>query len=891
MIPPSMRGIILAGGFGTRLRPLTINLPKPMAPVANQPMMEHVVRLCEQHGFKELLAMLHYSPEVIKQHFESGKNWDVQMSYLRPEVDLGTAGCIRFAAETAEHAGLNHEPFIIISGDVLTDIDLTRAWEFHKKTKAAATIVLTRTVKPLAYGVVITDAEGRIVRFLEKPTWGEVFSDTINTGIYILSPEVIKLIPEGQAFDFSKNLFPKIMEQGLPLFGYVAKGYWKDVGDLTEYRLAHIDILEGRVQVKIPGQPHPDFPNVILGENCEIAPGVRFEGKVVIGKNCFIDRDAEVTQSVIGSNVRISSGASIRKSVVWERSIIGAETDLREAVVAKGVRIGQRARIEVGAVVASRCEVGSDAVIKPSVKMWPEKTLEDGAVLSTSLVWGEKWTKQLFGNAGITGLGNIEVTPEFAAKLGAAYGAMLGQGAYVITSRDAHKTSRLIKRAMISGLLSSGVRVGDLRMVPVPVVRYEMGKEGESGGVHVRLSPFDPRQIDIRIFDRDGNDIPVGKEKAIEQLFMREDFKRASVQETGELTVPPRIQEYYRTGFLKYINASVLRHRKFKVVIDHAHSAASQILPDLLGELGIESVAINAHTSSTRVTRSESEFQRALNELSTIVTTLRVDAGFLMDNGAEKLFIVDEKGRIISSEEAMVLVGLLVLQSDNEDLIAYPIHGTSLLEQMATMRGATVMRTPINPRHILDFARRPNMSFVGDADGGFIFPKFQPAFDAMYAVAHILEMLAANNTALGTFLGPNPPAIHVLHRRVPCAWGKKGQVMRLAQTVEEGQRVELVDGVKIHLADGWVLVLPDAAEAYCHLWVEAKTDRVARQYAEECLRKVQDWQKQTWDHDLEPEKRPQTEGKPKDVIPAKTADGGRESATADPSSGGPGSRV
>jgi mannose-1-phosphate guanylyltransferase/phosphomannomutase len=838
-----VRGIILAGGFGTRLRPLTINLPKPMAPVVNMPMMEHVVRLCEKYEFRDLLCMLHYSPDVIKRHFESGKNWDVRMSYLRPEVDLGTAGCLRFAADTPEHKILNHEPFIVMSGDVLTDIDLSKAWKFHMEKEAAATVVLTRTVKPLQYGVVITNQDGKISRFLEKPTWGEVFSDTINTGIYILNPEVLKLIPEGEAYDFSKNLFPKLMDMGLPLYGYVATGYWKDVGDLTEYRMAHIDILENKAAVKILGEPLAGFPNVRVGENCEIEPGVRFEGNVIIGKNCHIARDAEITQSVIGNFVRIGSGASIRRSVVWDRSFIGPETDLREAIIARGVRIGQRARIEIGAVVANRCEIGPDAVLKPSVKMWPEKTLEEGAVLSSSLVWGERWTKQLFGNAGITGLANIEVTPEFAAKLGAAYGAMLGAGAYVITSRDAHKSSRLLKRALISGLLSSGVRVGDLRMVPVPIVRYEMGKEGESGGVHVRLSPFDARQVDIRFFDRDGNDIPVTKEKAIEQLFMREDFKRLSVQDVGELTVPPRVQEYYRTGFLKNINSTTLKHRKFKVVIDYSHSAASMILPDLLGELGVDSVAINAHTSTTHVTRSEAEFQRSLHELSNIVTTLKADAGFLLDNGAEKLFLINEKGRILSSEESLVLVGMLVLQGSKQDVIAYPVRGTSQLEQLATTKGATVLRTPINPRHILDYARRPNVSFVGDAEGGFIFPKFQPAFDAMYAVAHILELLAENNTSLGEFWGQNQHPIHLLHRRVPCPWGKKGQVMRLAQMIEEGQRIELLDGVKIHLQDGWVLVLPDGSEAYCHLWAEAKSEKAARDLLDFYTTKVQEWQK------------------------------------------------
>lgn len=838
-----MKAVILAGGFGTRLRPLTINFPKPMIPVANLPMMEHGIRLCEKHGFRDLLAMLHYSPEVIKRHFESGQNWDVKISYLKPEADFGTAGCIRFASQGEQHHWLKDEPFLVISGDVLTDIDLKKAWNFHKEKNAAATLVLSRSTNPLSYGVVIVDDNGRVIRFLEKPTWGEVFSDTINTGIYILSPDVVGQIPEGQEFDFSKNLFPKMMQLGMPIYGYVANGYWKDVGDLTEYRTAHIDILEGVINVAQPGQPLKDNPDVIVGDNCQIEPGVKFEGRSIIGKNCHIASGAIITQSVIGPNTNIGSGASIRKSVIWERTTIGPEVQLREAIVGRSVKIGARARIEVGGVVGNRCDIGADALLRPSVKMWPEKTLETGAVLATSLVWGERWNRGLFGAVGITGLTNIEITPEFAAKLGAAYGAYLGQGSYVITSRDANKASRLIKRAIISGLLSSGVRVGDLRMLPVPVVRYEMGKEGEMGGVHVRVSPFNPRQLDIRIFDRDGNDLSVRKEKAVEQLFIREDFKRAEAQDVGDLSVPPRAQEYYRTGFIKNINVDLLRNRKFKIVVDYSHSPASLIFPELLGEMGIESVAINAHTSSSQTTRTPNEFQNSLNELAHIVKTLKADGGFLMDNGAEKLFMVDGNGNIFSSEEALVLVGLLCLKGDGRDVIAYPVRGSSLLERLATLKGATVLRTSMDHRLLLESARRSNVGFVGESEGGFIFPGFQPAFDGMYAAVKILEMLAERKTTLAQFWAGIEERPGVIHRSVPCGWAQKGQVMRLAQKVQGDVKIELIDGVKIHFMNGWVLILPDANLAYCHVWAEAKTPEETKKILDEYCKKVLEWQK------------------------------------------------
>ena len=243
-----MKAVIMAGGFGTRLRPLTCNLPKPMVPMANRPMMEHIVDLLRKHNFTEALTMLYFSPEDIRGYFKDGSKFGIEMSYLAPSGDLGTAGCVKFAEKQLD------DTFIVLSADVLTDFDLSAAIQFHKDKKALATMVLTRVPNPLQYGVVIIDDENRITRFLEKPSWGEVFSDTINTGIYILEPEVLKEMEADQTTDFSKDLFPKLQAKGAALYGYVASGYWKDVGDLREYRLAHRDVLDGKVVVRTLGK-------------------------------------------------------------------------------------------------------------------------------------------------------------------------------------------------------------------------------------------------------------------------------------------------------------------------------------------------------------------------------------------------------------------------------------------------------------------------------------------------------------------------------------------------------------------------------------------------------------------------------------------------------------
>ncbi|MFH1368649.1 MAG: mannose-1-phosphate guanyltransferase [Elusimicrobiota bacterium] len=832
-----MQAVIMAGGFGTRLRPLSVNIPKPMVPMANRPMLHHIIELLKKNDFTDLIIMLYYQPEVITDYFGDGSKMGVKIRYLRPESDLGTAGSVKFAEKYLK------DTFLVISGDVMTDFDITQAVEYHSAKKAMATIVLTRVSNPLQYGVVITDKEQKIERFLEKPSWGEVFSDTINTGIYVLDPKVFELMPEGKSFDFSKDLYPIILKEDKGLYGYIAEGYWKDIGNLDEYRLGHYDILDNKVKLNIEGKTIKyEGKEIIVGEGSRIEEGVEFDGRVVIGENCLIEKGVKLGQSIIGNNVKIFSGAQVVRSVIWNNVAVGRDARLKETVIAAKTRIGDRAVIQVGTVIADECKIGADSVIRANIKIWPHKTIEEGATLSTSLIWGEKWNKTLFGAYGITGLGNTEITPEFATKVGAAYGAYLGKGAYILTSRDAHRANRMIKRTMISGLLSAGVSVGDLQTMPVPITRYAMGKEGEVGGIHVRMSPFDPRLIDIKFIDSKGGDISIQQEKAIEQLFMREDFKRAGLNELGDISVPSRAQEYYKTGYLKTIDTEAIRSAGMKIVLDYAYSSASMVLPAIIGDLNIEIVALNAFINPGKITKTEKEFNHSLEQLSDIVTTLKADSGFLIDTGAEKLFIVDERGRIVSDDLALILVADLVMRSYGKGTIAVPVHVSTVLEEIADKYDdIKIKRTATSPRQIMEAAREKDVIFVGDCNGGFIFPEFQPAFDAMFAIGKILEMMAKEKIHFNR-LSREIPAFEVLHKKFPCAWDKKGQTMRCAIEETKGKKTELIDGVKIFLKKGWVLLLPDPDEAYFHVWAESEDERTAKDLLKEYGDKVKKWQ-------------------------------------------------
>ncbi|MGH9095672.1 MAG: sugar phosphate nucleotidyltransferase, partial [Acidimicrobiales bacterium] len=447
-----MKAVIMAGGEGTRLRPLTSNQPKPMLPLANRPMMEHIVALLKQHGFDEIVVTVAFQANAIRTYFGNGAEFGVRMVYATEETPLGTAGSVRNAMEELD------ETFLVISGDVLTDIDLGAIVRFHQEKGAMATIGLKAMENPLEFGIVITREDGSIERFLEKPTWGQVFSDTINTGIYVLEPGIFDAIPAGRPVDFSSEVFPQLLEEGQPLFGWVADGYWEDVGALDAYIKAHQDVLDGDVELDIPGFRLGE--GVWLGEGSEIDPAARVSGPAVIGDYCRVEAGAHLAEyTVLGSNVRVGADVFIERSVVHDNVYLGPGVRLRGCVVGRSSDLRRGARLEEGVVLGDECFVGEHAVINPGVKVYPFKTVEPGAIVNSSIVWESRGARHLFGRLGVAGLANVDVTPELAVRLAMAYGTTMKKGSTVVASRDTSRAARVLKRALMVGLNASGIDV------------------------------------------------------------------------------------------------------------------------------------------------------------------------------------------------------------------------------------------------------------------------------------------------------------------------------------------------------------------------------------------------------------------------------------------------
>ena len=479
--------------------------------------------------------------------------------------------------------------------------------------------------------------------------------------------------------------------------------------------------------------------------------------------------------------------------------------------------------------------------MKANVKVWPRKEVESGAILSSSLVWGEKWTRELFTDSKITGIANIEMTAEMAARLGAAYGAMVGNNQTVIVSRDGSRTSRMLTRSLIAGLISAGANVAELRTIPIPVLRYQLSLQLEAGGVYSRVSPSGGENMDIVFFDPGGYDIPVSRAKTLERLFLREDFRRAAMDQTGKIEFPERVIEYYRDGFLRALNIESLRQSNLKVVIDFGFGGASEILPAILGALDVDVVSVNAYPDPDRVHDYSQKEDKARKQLSSIVKSLKADGGFLIGPGAEKLVVFDETGIPIDNQLLLLKVLTLYLELVKCRKIAIPVVASACVETIANKHQIEVERIPDNHLAMMDALHKGGADFVGGTKGGFIFPGFQIGCDAMFAVAKILEIMALTGKRLGT-VKQKWPTFHILSKEVPCSWTKKGQVMRQLMDYTSKKKRVLVDGVRFAGDGSQVTIKPDRYKASFFVQIESRSKEKAREMLKYYTGMVRNWQ-------------------------------------------------
>ena len=785
-----MKAIIMAGGEGTRLRPLTCTMPKPMARILNRPVMEHILLLLRKHGILDIGVTLMYMPEKIREYFGDGSDWGVRLTYFLEETPLGTAGSVKNAEDFLE------DDFLVISGDALTDADLSAFLAFHREKEAEASLLIKPMDVPLEYGVVVTDKEGRITRFLEKPSWSQVLSDTVNTGIYLLKPSALALCDKFPC-DFSKDIFPRLLSEGRRLFGFTSKEYWCDIGDLDAYRHCHYDVLSGKLRTEEGACRLSD--GVYAEEGAIIENGAQIVPPVFIGRGARIKSGARIdAYSVIGEGTVVESGASIKRSVLYDHVTVGKNAEVRGSILLSRSYIGDNTALFEQSVLGEESRIGDDTVVKPGVKIWPGKAVGKGEIISANLVWGTAQKADLFSPRGLTGSIGTELSPKAAQNMGGTVGTVMGRRIGI--SSDGKNESMMLKLSAESGLLSAGCEVFDFGTQSLPITRSAVKVYGLDGALH---TSFSGGKGTVEVLAKGGLSPDEALSRKLETVFFREEFHHEST------ISPVKKIDAYKLRYLRQILSTAEK----ETGLSFAAATTSDIGRELLSAAAA-SMGCTLYLENIDIPFSDKE---GLRRFAESVPRRACAFGAVLDPALEKITLIDERGRILNSELYEAFAALLILRQFRNARLYAPVSFPDAIDSLAAKYGGTVIRTRENPAAFMK-------GLTGDDGAGEV--QFILHFDAVGAILRILSFLCRENKSLSALLGEIPD-FSVEKRKVDCEGKDKGKIIRYF--LEEKPDADSTDGVKIHEKNGWVLILPDAASPACRIIAHAQNEEYARE--------------------------------------------------------------
>lgn len=450
----------MAGGAGVRLRPLTCMMPKPLVPILEKPVMEYTLLLLRRHGIRDVTATVCYKGQQIRQAFGNGHSFGMKLHYIQEDVPHGTAGSILPLQKRMQ------DTFIVLSGDALTDCDLQSALRFHKAQKALATLILKKVPNPLQYGVVLTDAQHRITQFIEKPAWQQVFSDLANTGIYLFEPEIFDYIPSSGTPDFSKDVFPRLLQEGKKLCGYEMQGYWCDVGSLQDYLQAQFDLLSGKVQL-----PHPSG----VAPTAKVHPSAKLQGRCYIGPDANVGAGAELTDALLFAGSQVQNRSVIRKSCLWQQAFAGEDSFLNQAVLCRQAVARRDSVISERCALGQGAEAASGATLFPGVRIYPFLSTPPDAHVRCSLLEAVSSPSLRGGMLALQGT-------EEACQLAYAISQCLKPARLLLSAED---TSQPLYDLLCGACRLQGIEIRTLQLPALPVAQTLVPLNGCDAGLHL----------------------------------------------------------------------------------------------------------------------------------------------------------------------------------------------------------------------------------------------------------------------------------------------------------------------------------------------------------------------------------------------------------------------
>ena len=745
----------MAGGEGTRLRPLSLGSPKPMTPLLGRPVMEHIINLLKAHGVNDICVTLCYKPQAVMDYFGSGDRLGVQLTYFIEEEPLGTAGSVK---SCMTHLG--GEDFLVISGDCVCDLDLTALAAFHRERGAHATLGLYRHPNPLEYGLVLTGAEGRVERFVEKPGWGQVFTDQINTGIYVLSPAAMERVPQDEAWDFGRDLFPALLREGGPLYALPLEGYWRDMGDCGAYLASVCDALSGKVTLdmglpkRAPGvwsaQPLPQDLNLV--PPCWIGSGVS------LGTGCLVG-----PHTVLEQGARVGEKSMVQRSILLENASVGARSTLYGAILCKNAASRQGSVLNEGAVLGENSLAEEGAVLLERVRLWPGQTAPAGCRLARSITSGSQKGALRFGDSGvIRGVLGEDLGPEALLTLG----SVLGTEGPVGVGCSPTPGAGMLARAAAAGAAAAGSEV----------LTHSLTSPVQGAGLAALHRPpvslfveESENIVYLHFFDQRGMPLGRTRERKLEQALLQGEVRRTRGEKVGRLRQLEFTPEQWGR---KVAELAALRRpalRRITAAVGDA-TPEDRALRQALSALGC---------------RLERTWRPGI-------------VAFQARRGGFSLTAQDEQGAVVDPNQLLVLLTLIEMENGS-GRVAVPPSASAAVELVAAGYGGTVLR--------LD----------RDGDQAAELYAAQPWLrQAPAAALRLCSRMAVSGQKLESLISKTP-RFSSWKREVPLS-SDRGRVMQAL--AREHARQPTGEGLRMRTGSGWVYLTPIARRSALRILAE-----------------------------------------------------------------------
>ncbi len=781
-----MKTVILAGGSGTRLRPMTCTLPKPMVPVMNRPLLLHTLRLLRRHGITFATVTLGYLPKVVERYFGGGERAGMNLSYSVEDSPLGTAGGVLAAVGSRERV-------LVISGDALTDVDITAALSFHESHGGAATIILKRVEKPLQFGVAVTDENNRITRFIEKPGWSMAVSDQVNTGMYILEPSVWKGFKPGEKFDFSMDVFPRLMESGESIFGMTTESYWCDIGGAEQYLAAHRDIFDGKCKLELPEAKL--INGVYVEDGARISDGCTLKGPCYLGANCAVERGAVVeSYSVLGSETTVGEDASIRRSILWRGVDVGGRAEIRGAIVCDRAYVGRNASVFEHSVVAEESMICEGATVKSGVRIWPQKTVEEGATMTRDCLWSD-CAPPVFSGCMVEGK-RYELTGERLCRLGRAVASVVGEWGSVAVASDGTNAGHMAKVAVAAGLLEGGCDVLDMGRTVLPAARSGARALLSGGAVYAGR---DGDGITLRLMDGKGNDAGRGSVQEVEIAYW-EGCGACQGDRIGAFIPAAEITALYRMELLKRVNSPKLRAVGGFIALTGG-GMEEELLKLLFSMCGYSTASAPAGEAAAVLARRKK--------------------GTALSVKGDRLSLFIPSGELTEGELYALFAEMDVILGERE-LFADVTAGPGM-EKIAERSGARLFRLP----------KRELKKTMADKETLTAELLRDPFGAALMLCARLSEKGMTAEDLYATL-----PKSCRAERSVAVSVKDIGRIFRLVAQ-DSGGSTDMTEGIRIIRRGGWVNLLPDATARHMRVIAQSFSEEYSESLADIYAKKVE----------------------------------------------------